>query len=388
MKLYMARASKYHSMPPASPIGLLTPLLLDSPDFSVLQNPPAWNAIKQNAGRYGVAALIAYTVRPHVSRDDRSWCDRVLTESWGRYERMLQQLDYLLGIFAAENIPVLALKGPLLARRYYDPPFLRKASMDLDLAVAAADLERAYQALAKIGYTPSASVREALRESHHLELDHPTRPHLELHFRLSHRAMGIPVDEFFDRAVSVPLPTGREACVLGPADQILHLILHLTQSRFGTLFHLYEIRRVCRAEPPEVLVETVRRAVSHHYCGALRMMDIAFRLRWNEPLIPPHASVPKTWLNWRLTPRLYRTFEGFSLPGREISVFGRIWARWLDFQLTDGPADAWRAAASFFETARFSLAHSSLWKPRKIRFAQQTNAAPGDSSAQARTQVR
>lgn len=371
-----------------SHIGLLTPLLADPPELSVLGDAASWSAIKQHAGRYGVAALVAMAARMHVSRDERAWCDRILTEGWVRHERMLQQLDFLVGLFSDAHIPVIALKGPLLAQRYYEPAFLRKPSMDLDLAVAAEDLDRACRTLANVGYVPSYPIREALRESHHLELDHPSRPHLELHFRLTHRAMGIPVNEFFSRAVPVTLPSGAQAQVLGPADQLLHLILHLTQSRFGTLFHLYEIRRVCRAEPRDVLVEAVRRAIGHHYCGALRMMDVAFRSRWNEPFLPPDVPVPKTWLNWRLTPKLYRTFEEFSLPGREMSVADRMWARWLDLQLTDRPADAWRGAAFFLETARYSLAHSWTWKPKQIRYSRQAAVPDDDASPQTSTQVR
>jgi len=353
-----------------SHIDLLTPLLSDPPHLAVLRDAQAWSTIKEHAARYGVAALVAYAVRPHVSGADRAWCDQVLVESWMRHDRMLRHLDYLLGVFAAEDIPVLCLKGPLLARRYHNPPFLRKASMDLDLAVMTKDLPRACDALAAVGYTLTTPIREALREYHHVELDHPSRPHLELHFRLSHRALGIPVEEMFDRAVASSIPGGREARVLGPADQLLHLILHLATSRFGTLFHLHEIRRVCRAEPAEVVVEAIRRAVRHHYGGVIRMMDAAFRSRWNESFIPAGAIVPKTWLNWRVTPKLYRAFEEFSLPGRRMSVTDRVRARWMDFQLTDRPTDALRAAIFFLETARYSVTRAAHWRAREIRFTQ------------------
>jgi hypothetical protein len=353
-----------------SPIDLLTPLLADPPDISVLQDEPSWNRIKEHASRYGVAALVAYAARSHVSAVERAWCDRVLVENWVRHERMLGQLEYVLGLLADEGIPAIALKGPLLAQRYYEPAFLRKPSMDLDLAVTERDLRAACNALIKAGYEQDLQIGEAVACSHHVQLSHPSRPHLELHFRLSHRALGIPVDEFFDRAVSCRLPSGREALVLGPADQILHLVLHLVQSRFGTLFHLYEIRQVRRAEPADVLAEAAARAADHHYCGAFRMMDIAFRSRWNEPFLPPCVLVPKTWLDWRLTPKLYRAFERYATPGRGQSVATRVWARWLDFQLTDRPAEAIRAAAFFVRTARFYIGDHEAWgTPRHIHFA-------------------
>ncbi len=380
-------------MTPRSYIHLLAPVLADPPDLSAVHDEESWKLIRKHAGRYGVAPLVAYAARPHVSPAERVWCDRVLIDSWRRHESTLRHLEYLLSLFASEGIATIALKGPLLARRYYDPPFLRKPSLDIDLGVGEADLERACRALAGIGYALDLPLSYAREHSHHVELSHASRPHVELHFRLSHRALGIPVSEFFDRAATCCLPSGQNALVLGPADQLLHLVLHLSQSRFGTLFHLCEIRRVCKAEPVEVRAEAVRLAARYHYCGAFRVMDIAFRTRWNESFLPPGHPLPKTWLDWRLTPALYHRFENWSLPGRQLSVAQRIWARWLDFQLTDRPADALRLALFFAKTAGFSITMKNAWGgTKRLRFApdvpdENTEAvrAPDDSVQPARS---
>jgi hypothetical protein len=347
---------------PSTPIDLLIPLLADPPDLSALQDDARWNVIKDNAGRYGVAALVAYNARSHVSQAERVWCDRVLTECWVRHERMLWNLESVLGLLSAEGIPSIALKGPLLAQRYYTPPFLRKPSVDLDLAVTEHDLESACNALIKIGYTLDEPINEAKGINHHVALSHASRARLELHFRLSHQTLGIPVDQFFCRTVSSRLPGGLEAQVLGPADQLLHLILHLAHSRFGTLFHLYEIRRVCRAEPMSVRVEAVRKAIDHHFCGALRMVDLAFRVHWDEPFLPPEVVVPKTWLNGRLTEKLYAEFERWSEPDRELTLAARLWGRWLEFQITDAPSDAIRSLKLLAQTARFQIAKGAWGK--------------------------
>jgi hypothetical protein len=304
----------------------------------------------------------------HVSAAERAWCDRVLTDSWMRHERSLGQLEYLLSLFAGEGIPVIALKGPMLAKRYYTPAFLRKPAMDLDLAVAAHDLPRACDALIKAGYNPEASISESKARSHHVTLSHPTRTWLELHFRLSHQALGIPVDEFFERTVSCRLPNGREARVLGPADQILHLMLHLAHSRFGTLFNLCELLRVCRAEAPAAKLEAIRMAVDHRYCGALRMTDIAFRRRFGQPFLPPEAAVRGTWMNWRLNENLYRQFERASEPGIGLTLSTRIRGRWLDFQLTDGPSDAARWLMLFGQTARFQMVRGAWGKVKDLTY--------------------
>jgi hypothetical protein len=347
-------------------VDLLAPLLDDPPDISSLQDEISWNRIKQHCGRYGVAALVAHAARPHVSAAERAWCDRVLVESWGRYERMLWQLQDVLGLLAGEGVPAIALKGPLLAQRHYAPPFLRKPSGDLDLAVVREDLAAACKVLVSAGYQVETPIDEAVVRSHHVELFHPSRPKIELHFRLSHMALGVPVNEFFDRAVSRGLPNGQDALVLGPADQLLHLVLHLAQSRFGTLFHLEEVRRVYKATPPDVRAEAIQRAVNHHFCGVLRMTDIAFRARWGEqePFLTPDFPVPETWLRWRVNETLYRGFERWSTPGRRWTPATRLWGRWLDFQLTDAPSDAIRSLKLLAQAARFPNARRA-WGLRK-----------------------
>jgi Uncharacterised nucleotidyltransferase len=357
------------NMPGPTPIDLLIPLLRDPPDVSGAQDESSWKLIKEYCAAYGVAPLVASVARSCVPGEERAWCDKVLVNSWRRHEQMLRHVEKLSALFASANIPHISLKGPLLARRYYDIPFLRKPSMDVDLAVVERDLEHAVDVLVGIGYKPVNSIRYAIARDHHVELCHPSLPKVELHFRLSHMALGIPVDEFFERAISFPLPNGTEVKVLSPADQILHLVLHLTQSRFGTLFHLYEVRRVCQVESLDSRAEAVRRAAHHHFSGAIRMMDVAFRVRWNEPFLPPGAKLPNTWLHWRLTPALYRAFERWSVPGRGLSLATRLYGRWLDFQLTDGPSDAFRVAAYFATSARLQLARRQWGTVKTLRFA-------------------
>jgi hypothetical protein len=348
-------------MPPDGLIDLLTSLLAEPPDLSVLRDQAAWAAIKENAGRFGVAPLVASVARSHVAAEERAWCDRVLVESWTRHDRMLGQLEFVLGVVAQEGIPTIALKGPLLAQRYYAPALLRKPSMDLDLAVAGGDIARACEALVAEGYALNSPVRDAFRQSHHVTLSHVSgsrvsRPRIELHFRLSHAAVGIPVEEFFERSVPMSLPGGLEARVLGASDRLLHLALHLAHARFGTLFYLYEVRRAWRAESAGARAEALRRAVEHRFCGVLRMIDVAFRARWGEAFLEPEDAVPGTWLNWRLTPELYRRFEKWSAPGRELSLGARLQGRWLDFLITDGVRDGLRLVSLFGRTAAMQAA--------------------------------
>ncbi len=344
---------------------LLTRLLSEPPDLTVISNPDSWELVKANAGRHGAAPLIAFVARPHVSQPDRAWCDQILVSAWKKHEQNLQHLDYVLSILDDAAIPVLALKGPVMACRYYQPAFLRKPSGDLDLALRKEDLDRACEALAHAGYVPEAGIRETKAISHHIELHHPSRPTLELHFRLTHKALGIPVGEFLDRAAPFTLPTGRRARILSPPDEILHLVLHRASGRFATLFHLYEVRRIWAAAPLEVRQEALRIAALHHFTGVFAMTDLAFRARWGEGMLTPGLTLKPTWLHWRLTGELYEQFERCSDPGRELPLSIRLKRKWLDFQITDRPGDAVRFLAETLRVARFQLFRKG-WRTVKV----------------------
>src|SRR5579872_1510488 len=174
-------------MAPVPPLSLLTWLLSEPPDLDILTDSRSWMIVKDNAPRHGVAPLIASVARPYVDKAERVWCDQALMSSWTRHTRNVQQLDEILPVLDKAGIPVLLLKGPALACRYYRPAFLRKPSSDLDLAVRKDDLDRAVEALAQTGYEAEDGRRERMAISHHVRLIHTSRPTLELHFRLTHK---------------------------------------------------------------------------------------------------------------------------------------------------------------------------------------------------------
>jgi hypothetical protein len=335
--------------------------------------------VRDHAARYGVAPLLAYRLRNHVLPDDRAWCDRVLVASWQRHNKLLLHLEWLTALLNQEGIRAIALKGPLLAQRYYTPAFLRKPGIDIDLAVDSRDLAHACDVLSRAGYRSLIHIDEALSIDHHVPLVHPSRPPVELHFKLTHKSLGIPVGQFFDRAVPWSLPGGQQTLVLSPADQLLHLILHFAHARFGTLFHLFEIRHVARAESIDVRKQAILSAVEHGYCAVIRMLDVAFRIHWKEPFLPEDVSLPKTWLNWRLGPGLYRDLELWSMPGRDLDLPARLKGRWLDFQLTDTPRDALRTLRLLAATARFDITRTTYWGTvKQLRFVPRTE--PDDVS--------
>lgn len=344
----------------ASALSLLATLLGDDPDLTVLNDRVRWPIIKANSSRHGVAQLVASLARPHLSGPERAWCDQILTRSWTRHTENLAHVDEAIGVLHASGIVSVVLKGALQARRHYSPPFLRKPSGDVDLAVCRKDLAGACLAFENQGYKCTFSIDEATRRSHHIELTHPSRPHLELHFRLSHGAYGVEVDEFLGRAVPQDIPGGCQAMVLCPSDELFHLVLHRSHGRFATLFHLLEIRRIWRNASPEIRKQATALAVRHHFAGAFRLNALAFERHWNETFLLP-GELPRTWLDWRITPGLLENFELLSDPGRTLPLTVRLRRRWLDFQLTDTPEDALRFLKVMARVAGYQLL-SRGWK--------------------------
>ena len=326
-------------------IDLLIPLISEKPDFSAIHDAKRWEIIRKCAARHGVAPLVAYAVRPYISDAEKPWCDGVIATSWSSYHRSCTDLERVAAKLATRGIPVLALKGPVLAARHYDPPFLRMPSGDLDLAVRERDLEAACAALGEEGYALESSLATARRFSHHIAMLHPTHAAVELHFRLTHGPFGLPADPFFEGADTFRLPGGTEVLVLQGAAEIFHLALHVVCGRFRPFFHLYELRRLCAEAGPDTVREACTKAAECHFAGAFALLDAAFQACWREPFVPPNSSLPRTWLQGRINEKLYRAccrwsaLEGGHNPG------SRLQGRWLDIQTTDRPSDALRQIA-------------------------------------------
>lgn len=323
-------------------IGLLLPLISEKPDFSALHDPECWRQIQRCAASHGVAQLVAYSVRPHVSVAGQAWCDRVIVASWSAHCRKLSDLEFVAAALGQRGIQVLCLKGPLLASRHYDPPFLRKPSGDLDFAVREHDIPEACDALREVGYWLDSSVETARAFSHHVVINHATRTSLELHFRITHGPFGLPVDPFFDRAGRFRLESGTEVLVLDGAAEIFHLALHVVCGRFQPFFHLYELRRICAAAAPGVVREAAAKAAEYHFAGAFALVDAAFQSCWGERFLPPDFPMPRSWLQGRIDEKLYFACSRWAERNSAHTLRSRLQGRWLDLQTTDRPSDAWR----------------------------------------------
>ena len=144
---------------------------------------------------------------------------------------MARDLDVALAALAGAGVDALVLKGPVLARGWYDPPAPRPYG-DLDLLVRPADLPVAVAALEAVPGTSLASSWDGLRRLGAGEVDLllPGGTPLDLHWSLLfhpawRRRMHLPTEPLLARAVALRVD-GRDLRTLEVTDTLHHLALH------------------------------------------------------------------------------------------------------------------------------------------------------------------
>ena len=237
-------------------------------------------------------------------------------------------LDALRAIdaaFAAAGLDAVVLKGSAFAERYYAVPSGR-ATSDVDLMVAEADLDRAALALAPLGYAPESGAEEERfrREHHHLHLQSAAGPPLELHFH-AYRGFGSVLRSeplIARRARFAGLPRGAVG-VLSPPDELVYLAAHAAAHRFIRLGWLYDLR---------LLVEHMSVEELESAAGRARAAGYARLLSFTAQLLHDVLGVPQD----RLEP---------------LGRLDRVRARLVDRVVGEPPSPVRRSATRFVYSA-------------------------------------
>lgn len=216
-----------------------------------------------------------------------------LRAAWVAFRRQhlsaVEQLSEVLLALERQGVPVILLKGPVLAEALYRDPGLRPFT-DLDLLIDRADLPQALQVFSALGYRHLAADRSlefelayvgaacfvgAKRKAEGLPLD----LHWEL---LTHPGVApagvIDTREVWDRAVKVEW-WNRPALALSPEDLLIYLALHW--------------------------------AIHHAFAGLIWPLDIALLLRRHGAALDWEAVAERA-RRWRVRGALY-----FALRGAE-----------------------------------------------------------------------
>jgi hypothetical protein len=226
-----------------------------------------WEALVAEANVHGLAPALAFALRLagglEVPLGTSECLAHGLAQSTGRHVVLARALERVVARLGADGLPVIALKGPLLAEMIYPHPGVRPSS-DLDVLVRPADSVPVDATLRSLGYRPlgddppgpsDVDARGAAA------YDGPDGVRLDLHWRLvteprfvwdEAEACGI-----WDRARPVRFGASR-VLSLAPDDLVLYLAVHLaTHHGLGGLVWAWDIARLVRDERWTIDWETV-----------------------------------------------------------------------------------------------------------------------------------
>jgi hypothetical protein len=242
-----------------------------------------WDKVFRLAEQHGVLPLAARNliahgreVPPEIERSFRVAYEANLRRSlWFTAELWRVEQH-----FERRQLRVVPYKGPALAQSLYDDPGLRSFS-DLDFLVSPTDFERAKQALAEIGYSPSTELPPAverlwLRTGYERSFDGAAGKHLvELQWALLPKFYGIDFDvnDLLARAGRT-IVGGCDVPYISPEDSLLVLCLHAAKHLWTRLIWLADIAETLRTQVIDFSMVSARA----RELGVVRMLGVSFSL--------------------------------------------------------------------------------------------------------------
>ena len=252
---------------------------------------------------------------------------RLLVQSmWAQH--VVEALLAILDLFAAEGIPVCALKGPVFAQRFYAHTSDRP-SIDIDLLVSPAHLEKARTALLRAGYEGDSELRTAYltAHAHHLHFTRPGVPELELHFQAYHGfGTVVPASAIMDRATPAEF-AGRSTLVAAREDEVIYLAAHAAGHSFIRLLWLFDMKMLIRGGGMDWRAVTLRSRelrLASAVAYALRLLDKWLGVR----NIPAEALAPRG-RRARVADRLLDVVAAPSTPSSLDNLGGLVFTAML-----------------------------------------------------------
>ena len=242
-----------------------------------------WNEVLRLAEHHGVLPLATRNLIAHA-RGLPPEIERLLRSA---YEANLRrslwftaELARIMRHFESRQLRAVPYKGPLLTESLYGDQGLRSFS-DIDFLISPADFERAKQALAEIGYRPSADLNPAverlwLRTGYERSFDGAAGKNLvELQWALLPYFYGVDlgVEDLLARAGRTVVG-GCEVPCLSCEDSVLVLCLHAAKHLWTRLIWLTDIAETLRAEA----IDYSRVFSQARRLGIARILGVSFWL--------------------------------------------------------------------------------------------------------------
>jgi hypothetical protein len=191
------------------------------------------------------------------------WEERRYWTAEARFARLRHRLLAVVGTLRDAGLPVVVLKGALLAETLYDSPAYRLMT-DLDLLVRHRDLDDALECLELAGWGPSQGRErsdiwewvgrqdvERSWQTGSLTLTDEDSYLLDLHWHIvpdiwMRPAYRVDMDAVWERARPLEQPGLEGAFSLSPVHTLAHLCLHVAEDGLYALRSLLDIDRLIR----------------------------------------------------------------------------------------------------------------------------------------------
>jgi hypothetical protein len=197
------------------------------------------------AGKHSLEPLLQHIPAFHAATQQNACAALVLTA----------ELLRLLALFESSQIPVVPLKGPVLAVSLYGG-LASRISSDLDLLVRPPDTRRAFDLLCGAGYrlqttlpgSPRNQPGDFPNKEDELLFDNPAAGiRVDLHWRLVPSYLPQP-DEHWGNLRSLTL-AGRSVAVLCDEDLLLFLCLHGAKHLWERLGWICDVAKLVQSRP-------------------------------------------------------------------------------------------------------------------------------------------
>lgn len=215
----------------------------------------------------------------------------------GNNLQMLHKTSVLVKVteaFDKENIPLISLKGPVLAKLLHGD-LAGKASIDLDIFIREDQFEHAVKLLCSLGFQPlkfSGELNQPQRQYllnhfHHLGFYHPEeKVPLELHWHLNTNKylLKFKFDDLYARSVSIPVG-GQLVRIFSPSDLAIFLMVHGSYHAWARLDWLFEFSLALRKYSGsfrEIEEECKKRGLDRLFSFSTRLSNLVFQTDFPE----------------------------------------------------------------------------------------------------------
>src|SRR5262245_21939627 len=191
---------------------------------------------------------------------------------------LIAELFRVFDVLAATKVQTVVVKGPVLSARAFGDPSARHYG-DIDFLLRSADIDRAFDALAKAGFEPriSAEAIHAQKAPGQYVFRRPkTGCLVELHTErtLRYFPRPLPIEDFFRRKTSVAID-GRAVPALSAEDEFVLISIHGAKHFWERLMWIADIAAMVHNQR-ELDWSRVRQTAGD--VGAERMARVALLL--------------------------------------------------------------------------------------------------------------